>query len=243
MGDRRTIIVVIAAVLAALAALTGYGYLRSADQRAFKGAVEVQVFTVDKDIPKGTTGDQAISSAIKASKIPAKFRPTTALTSLDSIKGKVALTALSVNTVLVDGQFVDPRQAQVTFAQRIPAGSVAITVSVDQVRGVAGLLVPGDKVDIMVAEGASQRLLYQNVEVIAIGTTAAPQAGDTAAATNPGSGLITFAVPPAAAQRIVFAAQNGGLYLALVPPDNQPVNIPPANAGNLFSGGPTPGSG
>ena len=109
MGDRRTIIVVIAAVLAALAALTGYGYLRGADQRAFKNAQLVQVFTVSKDIPKGTTGDQAISSAIKASKIPAKFRPTTALTSLDSIKGKVALTALSVNTVIVDGHLSIPR--------------------------------------------------------------------------------------------------------------------------------------
>ena len=119
---------------------------------------------------------------------------------------------------------------------------MAITISVDSVRGVAGLLVPGDKVDILVADGASQRLLYQNVEVIAIGTTAAPQAGETAAA-NPGSGLITFAVPPAAATRIVFAAQNGGLYLALVPPDNPPVNIPPTNTGNLFNGGATPGSG
>ena len=243
MGDRRSVTIVVAVVLAALAAVSGFAYLRSADDRAYKGAELVQVFTVTQDIPKGTPGDTAIAQAIKANRIPRDFRPSTALTDLSAIKGKVALTSLSVNTVLVDGQFVDPRQAQVTFAQRIPAGQVAITVSVDQVRGVAGLLVPGDRVDIMVSDGASQRLLYQNVDIIAIGTTAAPQAGETQPAQNPGSGLITFAVPPAAAQRIAFAAGQGGLYLVLVPPDNQPVNVPPVNAGNLFGGGLTPGNG
>jgi pilus assembly protein CpaB len=170
-----------------------------------------------------------------ADRIPAKFRPATALTSLDSINGKVALSTLSPNTVIVEGQFVEPRAAQVTFSQRIPAGNVAVTVSVDQVRGVAGLLVPGDKVNILVADGASQRVLYQNVPIIAIGSTAAPQPGETSEVQNPGSGLITFAVPPDAASRIAFAAsQGGGLYLTLVPQDNQAVDIPPINTGNLF---------
>jgi pilus assembly protein CpaB len=168
-------------------------------------------------------------------------RPSTALTALDALAGKVSLGPLAANTILVDGQFVDPRQAQVTFSQKIPAGKVAITVSVDQVRGVAGLLVPGDKVNILVADGASQRVLFQNVDIIAIGNTAAPQAGDTAEVTNPGSGLITFAVAPESASRIAYAAsQGGGLYLTLVPTDNSPVEIPPVNGSNLFSGGLTP---
>ena len=34
----------------------------------------------------------------------------------------------------------------------------------------------------------------------------------------------------------------GGLYLTLVPSDNQPVQVPPVNAGNLFSGPLTPES-
>ena len=82
----------------------------------------------------------------------------------------------------------------------------------------------------------------RNVEILAIGTTAAPQPGETAEVTNPGSGLITFHVPQEAASRIVFAAQQGGgLYLTLVPSDNQPVQVPPINGGNLFNGGATPG--
>lgn len=241
LGSRRTLIVVAAGVLAAVAAFAAFGFLRGVERRAFNEARLVEVFRVSKDIPKGLPGDAAIAEFIEASRIPAKFRPNTALVTLDSIKGKVALSALSANTVVVEGQFVDPRQAQVTFSQRIPAGNVAITVSVDQVKGVAGLLVPGDRVDIFVSAGNSQRILYQNVQIIAIGTTAAPEAGETAAVTNPGSNLITFAVPPEAAGRIAFASQQGGgLYLTLVPPDNKPVPVPPATADNLFSGSLTP---
>ena len=46
--------------------------------------------------------------------------------------------------------------------------------------------------------------------------------------------------PAVAAQKLVLASQGSGLYLALVPPDNQPTPVPPVNAGNLFTGGLTP---
>ena len=113
----------------------------------------------------------------------------------------------------------------------VPSGQVAVTVSVDQVRGVAGLIVPGDKVDLMglfTPANSTDPLqqfahfFYQNVNVIAIGAVAAPTAGNTAPATNPGGGLYTFAVPPDAAERIVLASSKNSLYLALVPPDNAP---------------------
>jgi pilus assembly protein CpaB len=235
------LIVAAAVVLAALAAITTFVYVRGIEARAFDNAELVEVFIVTKDIPKGLPGEQAANDFVKVGKVPRSVRPSTALTAIDQLAGKVALGALAANTILVDGQFVDPRQAQVTFSQKIPAGKVAITVSVDQVRGVAGLLVPGDKVNILVADGGSQRVLFQNVDIIAIGNTAAPEAGDTQAVTNPGSGLITFAVPPEAASKIAFAAtQGGGLYLTLVPTDNAPVDIPPVNGSNLFTGGLTP---
>ena len=241
MGSRRTLIVVVAIVLAALAAATTFVYVRGIEDRAFRGAELVEVFVLSADIPRGMPGEQAANEFVKASKVPRDFYPGNALTALDQLAGKVSLAPLAANTILVEGHFVDPRQAQVTFSQKIPAGRVAITVSVDQVRGVAGLLVPGDKVNILVADGGAQRVLFQNVDIIAIGTTAAPQAGETEAVANPGSGLITFAVPPDVASKIAYAAtQSGGLYLTLVPTDNQPVTVPPVNGANLFDGALTP---
>jgi pilus assembly protein CpaB len=135
--------------------------------------------------------------------------------------------------------FVDPRAATVSFAQRIPAGQVAISINVDQVHGVANLVVPGDQVNILATAADGERYLFQNVNVIAVGSTPAPQPGETTAATTPvsGGGLITFAVPPNAAAKISMA---NGIYLTLVPPGNQPVAVPPVSQANLFSGPLTP---
>ena len=242
MSPRRTVILIVAVVVAAVAAFATYAWLDGVQERANKDAKLVRVFKVAKDIEKGTSGEQAIQAeAVSSDEAPQEFRPATALTDINLIRGRVAVTRLTAGQIVVDGMFVDPREAQVTAAERIDAGRVAVTVSVDQVQGVAGLLVPGDKVNIMTANPqGGQQLLYQNVEILFIGSTAAPQAGETQEVVVTASNLITFSVPPAAAQRIIQATKGPGIYLMLVPPDNQPVRVPPADPNNLFSGGLTP---
>jgi pilus assembly protein CpaB len=244
MRPSRTLIVIAAVAAALLAGTAASAFLSGSDARAYKGAKLVKVYKVVKDVPKGFSGDDAITTEkVKADDIPQEFRPGTALTDINALRGKVALTNLSANQVLVDGMFVDPRVAQVTAAQRVPSGQVAVSVNMDQVHGVAGLLVPGDKVNIMTTVDDAMHTLYQNVSILFIGNTAAPQAGDTAAVAAPAAGTnhITFAVPQEAAQRIVFASQqSGGLYLTLAPPDYQPTAIPASNTGNLFNTTPTP---
>lgn len=240
MSSRRTIIVLVAAALAAVAALTTFSWLRGVEARAYEGAELVRVFVVQGEIPEGTSGEVALANnLIQESNIPRNFRPDTAMTDLSSIGGLIAARRLAANTVVLEGMFVAPQQAQGAFAKSIKKGSVAVTVSVDQVRGVAGLFVPGDKVNIMVSDGASLRLLYQNVLVLAVGRTTAP--GADPGQEQSSTGLITFSVPQDAAAKIAFAAtQQGGLYLTLVPPDAAPVELPPVNAGNLFDGPLTP---
>jgi pilus assembly protein CpaB len=241
VGNRRTIILIVAVVVAVVAAGAIYGYLNSVQDRAYADAKLVKVYRVDKDIKKGVPGEKALDeSLLKSSDIPQKYRPTTALPDISVIKGKVALNDLSAGQVVVEGMFVDPRVATVSFAQRIPAGQVAITINVDAVHGVAGLIVPGDQVNILATAPDGERYLYQNVNVIAIGNTAAPQPGETTATTVPtssGTGLMTFAVPPSAAAKISVA---NGVYLTLVPPGNQPVAVPTVTQGNLFTGPLTP---
>lgn len=242
MPARRTLIMIAAVVAGLFSALGASAFLSGSDQRAYKGATLVKVFKVSKDVAKGFSGDDAISGEfVKSDEMPQEFRPATALTDINSLRGKVAATTLSANQVLVDGMFVDPRVAQVTAAQRIPAGQVAVSLSIDAVHGVAGLLVPGDHVNMMVTVEGAQRTLYQSVQILFIGASAAPEAGDTQAVVTPGAGLITFAVPQEAAQKITLAStQAGGIYLTLVPPDYKPADIPGSTTGNLFNGAKTP---
>jgi pilus assembly protein CpaB len=238
VAARRTVILIAAVVVAAIAAVAVYSYLTTVQDRANKDAKLVKVFVVKKDIAKGLPGEQALDQGfIKPDQINVKFRATTALTDVNVIRGRVALTNLAANQVVVDGQFVDPKVATVSSAQRIPAGNVAITIQVDQVRGVANLVQPGDKVNMLVSiRSGKEEYLYQNVPVLFVGSQAAPQPGETTATTQPatatqGSGLITVAVTPLAAQRIAFVSTGGGasggggggsIYLTLVPPDNNP---------------------
>lgn len=246
MGTRRTVILIVAVALAAVAAFANYAYLSSVQDRAYGDAERVKVFVVKKDIEKGVPGATALAEeAVRQGQIPKEFRPSTALVDINAIRDKVAIAKLTPGQVVVDGMFVDPAQAQVTAAQRLTTGRVSVTVSVDAVSGVAGNLLPNDRVNLLVKEGSglgvTQRVLYQNVEILFIGTQAALQPGETQTTTPAGapataSGLITFSVPPEAASRIVFASGlEGGIYLSLVPPDNKPVAVPPVNAGNLFT--------
>jgi len=235
----------VAIALGTVAAVSTVLYLNTVQSRANGNAKLVRVYKIAKIIPKDTTGDAALAAgAIVVGSIPKQYYPLSAVTSLDVIKGKVAPVELAPGQILVDDEFVTPAAAQTSFSTtNVPPGQVAITISVSTVEAVAGLIVPGDKVDLMgtfhtgnASAGSSssnaavpsyEHFFYQNVNVIAIGTTAAPTAGNTGAVTNPGSSLFTFAVPPEAAERIVLASTENSIYFALVPPDNSPVPIAP----------------
>lgn len=241
MGTRRTLIIIVAVIFAAVAAFANYAYLNSVQDRAYDNAERVRVFVVREDIAKGASGEQAISNEwIRRGEIPKEFVPTSALDNINTIRGMVAINKLSAGQVVVEGMFVNPSEAAVTAAQRIPAGRATVTVSVDQIAGVSGLLQPGDRVNLLILDTANnqraERVLYQNVEILFVGGVAAPQPGETQAPAATTSGVITFSVPPEAVSRIAFAAtKEGGVYLSLVPPDNQPVPIPPITDGNLYN--------
>lgn len=248
MSSRRTLILIAAIVVGAIAAFALFNYVQGIEDRANEDAERIEVYKVALDIPKGTPGEQANSEGmIVLSEIPREFLPANYTRDLSTIEGKVALNNLSANQVLVEGMFVDPASALITFSERLEEGEVAITISVDQVRGVAGLLVPGDRVNIMTlhesiageeVEGAGPetespytnpaRYLYQDVPIIAIGRSAVPQPGEEVdpEAAQTGGGTITFAVPAAAAQRIA-SVDAGSIYLSLIPPDYVPVPLPP----------------
>jgi pilus assembly protein CpaB len=260
VSSRRTVILIAAIVIGAIAAFALYTYIGGIEDEANDNARRVKVFKVAETIPKGTFGDQAFTDElIVESEIPAEFLPATAITRADEINGLVAINSLPANQVVTRDLFVSPELSLTTFASLLDPGQVAITISVDQVKGVAGLLVPGDVVNILLTgtpvEGVSgeanqtsaavqasnARYLFQKVKILAIGQSKQLQPGETAS-TNPDgsvvaptSGLITFSVPPEAAQRIA-SADASSIYLTLVPEDFQPTPLPPLDLNTPLPG-------
>ena len=245
VSSRRTLILVGAIVIGLVAVLLVVNYVRGIEDRANNNAKRVDVYVAKTDIPRGTPGETASSNgSVGVAQIPQEFRPASAITTTDEIQKKVALFNIPQNTPIVQDMFVDPAQSQISFRQRLKNPEhVAITVSVDQVRGVAGFLVPGDEVNLMILPAntnggdkalltTTARYLYQKVQILAVGQSTLLSPGEQSATTGTAaatanSGLITFNVPPEAAQWIASAQQSGGLYLSLVASDYVPKPLPP----------------
>lgn len=265
MSSRRTLILIAAALVGAIAAYALFTYVGGIEDEANDNAERVEIFKIVGDIPKGTFGDEAFAQGLIERDVIAKeYRPGTAITSEDQIDGLVAISDLPANQVVVQQQFVLASEVLSTFSQLLKNNEVAVTVSVDQVRGVAGLLVPGDFVNLLVttelinADGTPvpddanpgdvvfenpARVLYQKVQILAVGQerklepgeTAATNADGTPVASTATSGLITFAVPAQAAQ-LIASVPASGIYLTLVPKDYQPEPLPPLDTASPLPG-------
>src|SRR4051794_30453780 len=96
MSSPRTPIIIAPLAVWAIAAFANVTYLNNVQNRAYDNAKRVYVYRVRQDIPKGTTGEAAISNDfIEQRQIPQEFRPGNALTDKNTIKGKIALATLS----------------------------------------------------------------------------------------------------------------------------------------------------
>lgn len=250
-------ILIAAIAVGALAAFAIFNYVGGIEDRANDNARRVPVIRIAQDIPRGLTGTEARDQGYLEldAEIAAEFLPATAVTDVETILTKVAVADLATGQVLVENMFVDPINAQVTAARRIQTGHVAITISVDNIRGVAGLIVPGDFVNMMATPGENQcgadtaegeapaegetvgetqllcnpaRMVFQGVQVLFVDRSPIPLPGEQTAADGavPTSGTLTLSVPPQAAQ-VVASVTSGQWYLTLLPTDYVPAVLPP----------------
>lgn len=185
-------------------------YVSGQKDRAFGNAEMVNVWVVHEEVPKGTYGQRTQGMIVK-DQIPRQFYPSNAITDTAQITNKVAVSNLAVNAIVVEGMFADPATQQVTLANLLKPihgeQQTAVTISAGNVQGVAGMIVPGDFVNIMAKDttgaadsvpegdeaakagctGASgdlfcgqARVVMQKVEVLAVGTNSVPNPGEAA---------------------------------------------------------------
>jgi pilus assembly protein CpaB len=213
LNSRRTLILIAAIAVGALAAFAIFNYVGGIEDRANENARRVPVIRIAQDIPRGLTAQEARDQGYLdlGAEIAAEFLPATAVTDIETITTKVAVADLATGQVLVENMFVDPINAQVTASRRIETGNVAVSVSVDNIRGVAGLIVPGDYVNMMAIPSGSSceagteadaaaaeapaatptdpavfcspaRMVYQGVQVLFVDRSPVPLPGEQTAA-------------------------------------------------------------
>jgi len=249
--SRRTIALVLAVALAALATIALISYIKGLEDKAFEGTETVEVFTAKQDIAAGTTGDMASQQGlIQRTTVPAKVRPDGAITSLEQISGKLAAVQIYKDEIIVDQRFVTP--GTTTNALPIPEGKQAVSVAIAGAPSVAGFVQPGDQVSLIIqtqnrraggapvtgpGAGPITKYLMQNLNVIAVGTrvVSATTTTSTTEQQQQPAGVFTFAVSPDQAEQLVFATLNTTLYFTLLPPKSKPVSTRGRTFANLFA--------
>jgi Flp pilus assembly protein CpaB len=143
------VILIFAVVVAAVAAVGILNYIERAESSADEATAPVQVWVVQQPIPKGTPIETAIEAQlIGVEETAQSLRPPTAIVDpAVELAGLVAMTDLPVDWPVVTGSFVSPKIITDRLEER---GLVTVTFNVDQARGAAYLIEPGDFVNVMV---------------------------------------------------------------------------------------------
>jgi pilus assembly protein CpaB len=247
--SRRTIALVLAVALAALATIALISYIRGLEDKYLSEQEAVDVFVAKQDISPGVSGDTASNQGLlERQTVPAKLRPAGAIASLEQISGKVAAVRIFKGEIIVEPRFVTSG-TPVKGVLPIPADKQAVSLQVAVAPGVAGFIQPGDKVSLIVQStrglrgqasttGPLVRYLIQGLDVLAVGNRVV-----TSTAATPGAAqeqqvqccLLTFAVNGPQAEQIVFAVHNTELYFTLLPEKAPRVSTGGRTFANLFS--------
>jgi len=197
-----------------LAAYLTLRYLR--DQKALlavepKGA---SVIVAARDLSVGTIVGAA---DVRVVRWPGIATPPGYLETVEAVAGRGVITPVRANEPLLDGKLAD-RGAGGGLSVSIPEGMRAVSVKVDEVIGVAGFVLPGTRVDVVVTlppraggNEATAQVILQNIPALAAGESTQPDAQGK----PHGVTVITLLVTPEQAEALILAANEGRIQLAL----------------------------
>lgn len=230
--DRRKLLLVVAAIIAALGTGLVYLYVQSADSRAKENVASVEVVTATAVISPGETIDQIRAAGkLATSPVPRDQLLEGSMTDTSQLTGKSANTTIYPGEQIVLAKFTEGTVAAPTSLD-IPDGMVAMSVQLDDPARVAGFVNPGSEIALYASGSAGTgensgspdqpwvRLVLPKVTVIGVGSTTAvsttttDQTGTATTEQMPRT-LMTLAVDQQDAERVSLAYKNSELWFAL----------------------------
>jgi pilus assembly protein CpaB len=198
-----------------------------------KTVATIQVVVTSRALPLGT---RLQASDLKLVAWPAAQPVQGMFTSMGDVVNRAVITSMVENEPLLEGKLA-PREGGAGLSATIPDGMRAVSVSVNDVIGVAGFVVPGTMVDVLVTgsmgQGNVTRTILENVRVMAAGQKI-EQDREGKPQTVP---VITLLVSPEDANALTMAATQGRIQLALRNTlDSKKVDPPPVLQATLFGG-------
>lgn len=229
MKNRRALIYSV--ICAALALMFQCSYITKRE-KLLQGDYElITVMVANTDIPKDRKLDETM---VEFQQIPKKYVQPKALHKVDEIVGQISGSTIFKGEQIIATKLLSIEDAGLAF--KIPKGFRAFTVSVDDISGVAGLIRPGNYVDVMgifdfgdITKTDKRAVtLFQNVYVLAAGADlgqAVPVTAeeeqqkamdqDTTMRGHSAYRNVTLMVTPEEAEKLLLAQEVGALDLTL----------------------------
>lgn len=218
---KNWLILLIALGLGALAAAGASRYLsqRMAEIEA-SGKVQdtVQLIVAKAHLASGTP---LTPDTVAVREVPRAWAHSGAITpdQYNRAQGSTLAHPASAGEAILWAQLEGQRAA--TFSARLQSGQRAVTVPVDEISSLSGMVEPGDLIDIVVSARNDSRnytfTLLQSVRVLATGSRAKPN-GQDAEGRSQGFTTITLDTSPDDAKRIIAAREIGRVTALLRAP-------------------------
>jgi pilus assembly protein CpaB len=234
---RSKSILALAVGLGFLAALAGYAGLKATAAQVAQNTSKqfVPVVVAATDLTFGTKLDRA---QLRIAKYPKESLPAGAFSDIDSVAGQTTKIFLAGKEPITATK-LSSRGGGLSMLVR--TGFRATSLEVNQVSGVSGFVLPGDRVDVLATvdgRGADQeavtRTILQNAEVLASGQKTTQQ--DNKPITVQ---AVTILVDPMGAEKLALALHEGKLHLVLRnPEDSDTTKVFALNTNEMLNGQP-----
>ena len=153
---------------------------------------------------------------LKLGKVPATSFPKGAFSKPDEVIDRPVISNILMDEPILEGRLAARGSGQ-GLAPIIPVGMRAVAVRVNDVAGVAGFVLPGMRVDVLVtgrppeSNGTVTTTCLQNILVLSAGTTIQPDAKGQAIQAP----TVTLLVSPDQAETMTLANSEGHIQLVL----------------------------
>ncbi|WP_290653173.1 Flp pilus assembly protein CpaB [Aquisalimonas sp.] len=176
------------------------------------GSDETSVVVAAMEIPYGRTVQAA---ELRLMQLPPEAIPEGSFNHLEDVVGRVTSQTIYQGEVVLERRVAEHLGGS-ALAAVLEHGKRAMTVRVDDVVGVAGFLLPGNRVDVLSTQrrGGTREVesetILTNIKVLAVDQTASPER-DAPVIVR----AVTLEVEPPQAERLVKATQEGKVQLTL----------------------------
>jgi pilus assembly protein CpaB len=127
---------------------------------------------------------------------------------------RVVLMPVDINEAILASKITGPGQ-RATLSAMLSDGMKAVTIRVNDVEGVAGFVLPGDRVDILLTRTGEKNNAVNDVVIQDVRVLAVDQLADQRADKPSVVKAVTIEVDPTEGQKVALAATVGTLSLLL----------------------------